>query len=210
MVPLCGKTVDMKFFAAQENVSRVIGVEGVQKAVEEFINENPELNIKKVPNNDKSGKFDIYEGDKITLFKGNFFDLPSSILSSDPDHKIDVVWDRGSLVAIDPSMRQEYYKSIASVLKPGGSILFATVDRREGTEEAKKMGPPFTVTIQDIETLYQPMISSGGSCEKLMETVEKVGDPDFQRFADSGLLAMYEVTTLLKSSTVGDFHSSEL
>ena len=64
-VPLCGKTVDMVWLAEQG--CTVVGVEFSLKACEDFFAENDLKHHKK-----KVGPFDIFVGDQITLFCGDF------------------------------------------------------------------------------------------------------------------------------------------
>ena len=47
-VPLCGKTVDMARLATSPAVSRVVGVDGIRKALETFAEEQPQLEIRAV------------------------------------------------------------------------------------------------------------------------------------------------------------------
>lgn len=92
----------------------------------------------------------------------------------------DAVWDRGALVAVDPSMRSRYANVIAQRIAPGGRILLVTTEyeKREEThdhggtntkegsgtdQESKKvssknsLGPPFSVSERDVRSLYEPL-----------------------------------------------------
>merc|ERR1712107_888726 len=89
-------------------------------------------------------------GKKIDLIVGDFFTPDENLLEP-----VDVVWDRASLVAIDPSLREDYVRVIRSWLKPGGKILLSTTDRREGTAEAVAAGPPFSVSEAEVRRLYE-------------------------------------------------------
>lgn len=42
------------------------------------------------------------------------------------------MWDRGSLVAIDPSLRAKYASVLLSALAPGGQILLVAFERIAG------------------------------------------------------------------------------
>ena len=98
-VPLCGKSVDMIFLLKKG--FQVIGCEGVEKPCVDFFEENSIDFTKK----------DV--GDGITMFEaknmnvkiacGDYFKLTPDILGG----KMDCVWDRGSLVAINKSQRPE-------------------------------------------------------------------------------------------------------
>jgi len=192
LVPLCGKTVDMKFLAQNENVDEVYGVDGILKALEAFSAENPELMIQSVEGTDH---FDRLSGNGISLLRGDFFALNKDELD---DECVDVVWDRASFVAIKPEVRGEYLETVRRVIKPGGVILMVTVDRREGTEEAKLRGPPFSVNEEDLHSLYGtlPWIES---IEKLDETDVAVNADDKERLLKQGMVSMFEVCFLIRT-----------
>lgn len=79
LVPLRGKTVDMVYFAKdrQEVVSEVVGCDGVEQAMMEFAQDNPELDAKadeQTPTT-TSGGYKVFKGKNSTLLKGDFFEL---------------------------------------------------------------------------------------------------------------------------------------
>jgi len=132
LVPLCGKTVDLVYLNSMPNVGRVVGVEGVKQAEEEFAFENKDHNT-----------------DKINFLTLDFFKLPEKKI------EFDVVWDRAALVAVDPSLRVKYVDVLKQVVKrKGGVILLSTFDRRAGTPEALAGGPPFSVSEDEVRTLF--------------------------------------------------------
>jgi thiopurine S-methyltransferase len=109
-----------------------VGVEGIQKAIDEFVSEQPSLNIQP-KESAKTDLFNISQGTDSTLLKGDFFDLDvPSVPEEVEGNTFDLVWDRGSLVAIDPPLRAKYLNTISRVLKPGGVILLSTCERRSG------------------------------------------------------------------------------
>eukprot|EP00586_Coscinodiscus_wailesii_P000711 CAMPEP_0172484910 /NCGR_PEP_ID=MMETSP1066-20121228/12585_1 /TAXON_ID=671091 /ORGANISM="Coscinodiscus wailesii, Strain CCMP2513" /LENGTH=247 /DNA_ID=CAMNT_0013249739 /DNA_START=99 /DNA_END=839 /DNA_ORIENTATION=- len=169
LVPLCGKTVDMAYLAKHEDVDQVVGIDGIQKAINEFSAENPELGIQTHSGDVQTlGKNECstYKGSKITLIRADFFDVDSNIA----DGRFDLIWDRGSLVAIAPEIRSDYVSAIARLIKPGGYILLSTVDRREGTPEGVEAGPPFSLNEDAVKALY--------GNEPWIEYVEKIGEKD--------------------------------
>ena len=97
-VPLCGKTKDLLFLKSQG--FQVIGCEGVEKAVVDFFNENSLEFSKTDLSADGTTSFTSKDG-KLNIVKGDYFKLTPELLGG----KIDCVWDRGSLVAIDVAMR---------------------------------------------------------------------------------------------------------
>jgi len=204
-VPLCGKTVDMAFFATQPNVAHVVGIDGVRKALDEFAEEHSALEIKQQEQDDTEGEtttattttthFERFVGKKITLLKGDFFDMERAGFAN----KFDVVWDRASLVAIQPTLREEYVKTIGTVAKPGASILLVTFDRREGTLEARKAGPPFSIDQAEVQRLF-------GSAD-WVESIQLVDEFDTfvtdpsrkERFQSSGVTSLFEMVFLIKA-----------
>lgn len=195
LVPLCGKTQDLNYLANHPMIEEVVGIEGVQKAIADFAEEHPNLHLDMNQGTSFHSHFIKYKGTKISIWKGDLFDL-QQIEIPDQD-KFDLVWDRASIVAVQPIKRQEYVQSISSVLKPGAVMLFGTVDRREGTEEAKMSGPPFTVTTNQLHFLYKDIIETG---ELLQEHDEIALDPvSNQRYVDAGLTSFFEVITLIRT-----------
>ena len=78
---------------------QVIGCEGVEKAIEDFFAENS-LEFTKSELTGDFSKFASNDG-KLQIVKGDFFKATPELLGG----KVDCVWDRGSLVAIDVAMR---------------------------------------------------------------------------------------------------------
>lgn len=146
-VPLCGKTLDMVYLASR--AGDVYGVEGIKTALEEFAAEHPELEVK---NNGVSsnGLFERFEGKKITLLKGDYFQLTSG----QTEGKFDAVFDRGSFIAIDPTLRGDYVIVMGDILAKGARILLVIYERI-GTEEAVAQGPPFTISESGVRELYE-------------------------------------------------------
>jgi thiopurine S-methyltransferase len=151
-VPLCGKTVDMHYMATKRKVSEVVGVDAARQAMEEFSRNHPDLHVRTVGTS-PHGPFEQWKGESITLLQGDFFDVDARVVGG----AFDAVWDRGSMVAIDPSLRERYVQIMGKVLvKPGGRILLSTVVHSKGT------GPPFSLEESEVRRLYegQPWVES--------------------------------------------------
>ena len=166
-VPLCGKTLDLPWLARR--TKKVVGIELVHKAVQEFFKEN-----KLTHSIQKSGKLNLFSNDNIDLFQGDFFDLNKAQTSL-----FEAIYDRASIVAFDRSERQRYVNHLMSFLKPGGHILLITLEY----DQNKMTGPPFSVPTDEIEWLYAPY----GILE-LLET----SDIFDERFRKNGLDGMLE------------------
>ena len=166
-VPLCGKTLDLPWLAGR--TKKVVGIELVHKAVQEFFKEN-----KLTHSIQKSGKLNLFSNDNIDLFQGDFFDLNKA-----QTPLFEAIYDRASIVAFDRSERQRYVNHLMSFLKPGGRILLITLEY----DQNKMTGPPFSVPTDEIEWLYAPY----GILE-LLET----SDIFDERFRKNGLDGMLE------------------
>lgn len=144
-VPLCGKTLDMTFLT--KLADEVVGVEGIRLALEQFSEENPDLKVKF---EGTVNGYDRFEGEKITLLRGNYFDLDDAKAGG----KFGAIYDRGSLVAIEPNLRSDYVDTLGKLIAPGGKILLVVLER-VGEEDAMKMGPPFSFPDLTVRELFE-------------------------------------------------------
>jgi thiopurine S-methyltransferase len=137
-VPLCGKSHDMLWLLAEGY--KVIGIEISQMGVEDFFTEN-DLEAKV----SDAGKFKCYETEELTLLCGDFFDLSASDLSS-----VTAVYDRASLIALPPEMRQRYTQQLVKILPQKPETLLITMEY----PAHEMQGPPFTVTEKEVSDLF--------------------------------------------------------
>ena len=138
-VPLCGKSRDMLWLREQGH--QVLGVELSNIAVQAFFKENGYT-----PHHVTRGKFEHCEADGIRILCGDFFDF-----SKDDLAKVSAVYDRASLIALPPEMRERYVRHLASILSPATQILLITVDY----PQSEMPGPPFSVSPGEVEALYR-------------------------------------------------------
>ena len=176
-VPLCGKTVDMAYLVPFS--SEVVGVEGIETALEEFAKEQPDLKIEKQPDDSKDG-YMRYSGEKIQLLKGDFFALTPEVTKGN----FDAIFDRAAMVAIDPKMRDAYIEVIGKLMAPKGRILLAALDRRSKDEAATKKGPPFSIPEATVRQIFEGLdwVESVSTLEETDQLVEKPEDKE--RYAD--------------------------
>ena len=137
-VPLCGKSLDMMWLRQQG--SKVLGIELSAIAVEDFYNENG-----LAPSLVQSGKFQSYEAGGIRILCGDFFDLKKEDLLN-----VSAVYDRASLVALPPDMRERYARHSVEILEHGTQIMLVTFDY----PQPEMQGPPFAVSVKNVEALY--------------------------------------------------------
>ena len=137
-VPLCGKSQDMVWL--REQGCKVLGVELSPIAVQDFFKEHG-----RAPAHSSVGKFQCCEADGIRVLCGDFFDLSKEDLAN-----VNAVYDRASLVALPPGMRESYANHLADILPSGTRVLLVTFDYPQSQMD----GPPFAVATQEIEMLY--------------------------------------------------------
>lgn len=175
-VPLCGKSRDMLWLRKQGHT--VLGVEWSAMAVQAFFKENGYT-----AHHVTGKKFDCYEADGIRILCGDFFDLNKDDLA-----KASAVYDRASLVALPPEMRERYVRHILSILPPAIQILLITFDYPQPEME----GPPFAVSPGEVEALYHKQAE-----------IRLLAQPDIlaqePRFQKRGLSRLRESIFLLTS-----------
>lgn len=146
-VPLCGKTVDLVYLADKGH--DVYGCEFIESAVKDFFTEQS-LEYTTSMTSDMSTMVYKAVSKKITLYCGDFFALKSKDIG-----KFDGIWDRASLVAVEPSQREEYGKVMKDLMSSGGKYLLNSYI----ITGEKYKGPPHSVPIDDIEKCF------GSFCE---------------------------------------------
>lgn len=154
----------------------VVGLEFAAQAVEEFFADNKiEFQIQKFDD------YEIYTADGYKIYRGDFFTIPIS-------EKFDFIYDRASIVAIDPELKPVSFEILSCVpyiilfqnyaerLKKlmNGEMLLIALVREEG-----RTGPPNTVSSDDVNALYENVkkiceeddLSSVERMGKLVESV---------------------------------------
>ncbi|ATE53747.1 thiopurine S-methyltransferase [Actinosynnema pretiosum] len=134
LVPLCGKSVDLLFFA--ERAERVVGVELVGRAVEEFFAENG-LSPTEVDEG-------VFTAGNLTIRNQSLFDLGRGDLG-----RVDVVYDRAALIAFPEAMRGRYVAKILELATPGTRYFLNTLEYRPSLDS-----PPFSVGPEEVAGYY--------------------------------------------------------
>jgi thiopurine S-methyltransferase len=137
-VPLCGKSLDMVWLRQQGCF--VLGVELSAIAVKDFFHEQG-LSPERV----SGAHFDNLIADGMCLACGDFFEL-----RKDDVAQVSAVYDRASLVALPPEMREHYAHHMAEIMPSGARILLIAFDY----PQAEMQGPPFSVSVQEVQALY--------------------------------------------------------
>ena len=138
LVPLCGKTLDMHWLAAQGH--RVLGVELSSLAVEQFF---AEAGI--TPQRHSSANGEHYLAGPIEIICGDAFALDPTLLSD-----IAGVYDRAALIALPPALRQHYRDTLYARLPVGCRGVLITLEYPQD----EKQGPPFSVEQTEVERLF--------------------------------------------------------
>lgn len=173
LVPLCGKSKDMLWLAEQGY--QVIGVELAEQAILDFFAEN-DLEFTR----EEQGEFIHFytNGRAIHLIVGDFFSLDAKSLP-----QCDALYDRAALVALPQKMRSDYVKQCQSLLTVDARLFLINFSY----DEAAMQGPPFSITNDEVEDLWQGKL-------QLIESFDLLAAES--KFRDRGLSFMYEQTWL--------------
>lgn len=128
-VPLCGKTLDLLWFAEQG--FNVLGVEIVESAVQAFFTEN---NL--AYRCETQGNFTLYISENITIYCGDFFQIRKKMLAH-----CSAFYDRAALVSWGDTLRQQYAQHLCSILPVHCKGLVLVVDYLQ----EQMAGPPFAI-----------------------------------------------------------------
>ncbi|MCB1046152.1 MAG: thiopurine S-methyltransferase [Calditrichaeota bacterium] len=174
LVPLCGRSLDMGWIASQG--CRVLGVELAPEPVRAFFDE-----LGQEPVCQDLPPFRRWCAQNLELLQGDFFRL-------NPEHTSDcrAIYDRASLPALPPEMRQLYASTLARVAPVGcRSLLIVPV-----YEQSQMQPPPFSVDHEEVMSLFGPHWS--------VELLEEQEMPVAPRFAERGLKGIRERVYLLR------------
>ncbi len=163
-VPLCGKSLDMGYLAAQGH--RVLGCELSAIAVRAFFDE---AGIAYEPR--QAGRFVCHQGGAVGILQGDVFDLDAHHLCA-----VDAVYDRGALIALPREMRLAYARLLKGALPERARSLLLTLEY----DQTRIEGPPFSVPTDEVHAIY------GDACEVALLREEVTSDIP-PRFVEAGL-----------------------
>jgi thiopurine S-methyltransferase len=166
--PLCGKTLDMRYFL--EKGYNVLGIEGVESVVLEYFKENG-ISYEVVDITLNGSDLKVFVAGKLTIICGNCFITeplpPTSGIPEYATRKVDAVFDRGSMVAILPTLRKDYIKFMQKWAKSGTKLLLHGPEY----DQTLKEGPPFSVSYAQMKELYEGIADH--------EMLESIDNPSF-------------------------------
>lgn len=154
-VPLCGKSLDMVWLAAQGY--HVVGAELSEVAVGEFFAQltesmaetkaAPETKAAQVPKPTvaKEGPITRYSVPGIDILQGNIFDV-----TRDQVGPIDAIYDRAALVALPLELRNRYSAKLRELSGTAPQLLSCFE-----YDQSRIDGPPFSIDLQGIEAQYK-------------------------------------------------------
>ncbi|KAL3984070.1 hypothetical protein ACER0C_015695 [Sarotherodon galilaeus] len=158
--PLCGKAVDMKWLADMGH--SVVGVEISEKAIRQFFEENnmtyTEEPVPAIPG------AKVYKNSEknISLYQCDLYNFSNST-----EGQFGAIWDRGSLVAINPGDRKKYAALIISLMANDCRYLLDTFLYNPDLYQ----GPPFFVPDEQVHSLF------GSSCDiELLQSEDALTD----------------------------------
>jgi len=138
LVPLCGKTLDMPWLAAQGH--RVLGVELSPLAIRQFFAEQ-----RLTPERHESALGVHHVAGRIEIIQGDVFALDDATLES-----CDAVYDRAAVIALPPLLRERYAREVYGRLPKGCRGLMITLDYPQHDMD----GPPFSVDAGNVDALF--------------------------------------------------------
>ncbi len=175
LVPLCGKSRDMVWLAEQGY--RILGVELSPLAVAGFFEEqglSPEVRTQ--------GHFQLWQAGPYQILCGDIFQLQQSDLQD-----VAGVYDRASLVALDPEQRKSYARLLCSILPSECPVLLVAMDY----PQQEMSGPPYCVAPAEVQKLFRSAfeVSQLHDLDLLKDTA---------RYQDKGLSRLSEQIWLLR------------
>ncbi|MCG7871235.1 MAG: thiopurine S-methyltransferase [Candidatus Thiodiazotropha lotti] len=175
LAPLCGKSRDM-FWLAEQGY-RIRGIELSRLAISQFFDEH---NLQ--PTVEKSDNFEQWRQGPFELLCGDIFDLAQHDTSD-----VDAVYDRASLIALNPQQRQQFARLIIELLPSHAKILLVTLEYPQD----EMAGPPYSVGEAEIRELFEQHFTIN-----LLHRLDLLQNTD--RYQHHGVSQMVEKIYLLK------------
>lgn len=175
LVPLCGRSLDLAWLASRGHP--VLGVELSPIAARDFFalaGLEAELS--------RRGRYDRHAGQGIEILQGDLLELQPEDCPG-----LGAWYDRGSLVALPPELRDGYVDTLARVLPSGARGLLVATEYQAGEMQA----PPFPLDAATVQSALEDHFRL-----ELLERVDALADNP--RFLERGLKAYHESCWLLE------------
>ena len=158
-VPLCGKSLDMIWLAAQGH--EVIGVELSPIAVKDFFCENDLLATTR-----EIGPFTLWSHGRLHILCGDYFALTQADLGL-----FNTVYDRAALTALPESIRALYVTHLKKLVPDSAKVFLLTIEdaaenstmcQANGVDEEinKLYASGFDIDLAYVESVYEPDLDS--------------------------------------------------
>lgn len=177
-VPLCGKSLDLVWLKEQGH--DVVGCEYVPQAVADFFAEQQAA--VGVPTSTAFGGYVLHDVRGLRVVQGDAFGVDSAVLGG----KVDAVWDRAALVAVEPRDRERYVAALQRVLAEDGVIVLVTFTY----DQTKLDGPPWSIDRAEVERLF-------GADFEIVDGVRRAEAPG-PRFVAAGVVDVEERSFVLR------------
>ena len=173
LVPLCGKSIDMLML---HNIGHpVVGVELSEIAVEAFFVEN-QLTYERRETGNLQEFTGTGQAAGIRLLVGDFFAL--KVTQTGP---LGGFYDRASLIALPPEIRQQYIDKLAALMPVGAVGLLIGLSY----DPSKMDGPPFSIPDEEVRKRFAENF-------QVSELAHSSGSERLGNLADRGLETMDE------------------
>jgi len=144
LVPLCGKSVDIIYL--YKKGFTVIGVELIDTPLRQVLEEAKiDYTVKFL--SDGAKLFESIDR-RIRLVATSIFNI--ELISNAIGMKVDLVWDRASLIAINPSQRMTYAQAIGKLRKDKAKTLLCVLSYNQ----RERSGPPWSMSKDMFEPLF--------------------------------------------------------
>jgi len=164
LVPLCGKSVDLVWLAGQG--AQVYGIEVIKQAVLDFFRDQ-----QITPAESKENDLKLYKAGPIEIWNGDFFRVKPELMPS-----IDVVYDKGGLVALPLDSQKRYVEKLYSFTHPKSKILLHHFEYPQDEME----GPPFSIPLARIRELF-------GDKYTIRTLLQETSNTKYEKFRERGL-----------------------
>ncbi|MEE4278440.1 MAG: thiopurine S-methyltransferase [Halieaceae bacterium] len=167
LVPLCGKSLDLRWLA--ERGHAVTGIELNSTAVSDFFREWQRLPRSLTRD---SSLMRGFEADGVQLWQGDFFDFQT-------EQRYPSFYDRAALIALPAAMRSDYARKLRACLDHAATGLLVTLEYDQNLKD----GPPFSVSFEEVDSM-------AGFHAAPLERRDVLGESP--KFRQSGVDRLYE------------------
>ena len=137
-MPQCGATPDLAWL--EDAGHAVVGVELSDLAIRQFFDGRGDIAAREV------GRLVAHSNGNVTILCGDFFNVGPEHVSG-----CKAVYDRACMVALPEELRAKYVSHLRRLLPKGSTVFLVCLQY----DQSRAAGPPFSVPLQEIESLYK-------------------------------------------------------